>query len=166
MGQYHVTVNLTKREFLYPHTLGCGLKLLEQVDTVAGIPTALMVLLACSNGRGGGDFTEYDECPNIIGRWAGDRIAVVGDYAEDSDLAPEDHAHNIFDLCMNETERDLGVEKENHALYLDITPLVATYLERLLQIKYEGTGWRQVRDHQGKKYIPPMHPDMVITSNL
>ena len=30
MGQYHLTVNLDKHEFIHPHQLGDGLKLGEQ----------------------------------------------------------------------------------------------------------------------------------------
>ena len=118
MGQYHVTVNLTKREFLNPHGLGCGLKLWEQIDTRAGVPTALMVLLACSNGRGGGDLPDGTEgtpeeispefehlARQVIGRWTGDRVAVVGDYAEREDLLPEDDADLVYDLCGSESDR-------------------------------------------------------------
>ena len=34
MGQYHYTVNLDKKEYLVPHKLGDGLKLLEQAKLV------------------------------------------------------------------------------------------------------------------------------------
>ena len=40
----------------------------------------------------------------VHGRWAGDRIAVVGDYAEDSDLLPRDKASTIYGRCRAETE--------------------------------------------------------------
>lgn len=109
MGQYHLTVNLDKREFLDPHKLGDGLKLWEQLNSQGGVMAALHILLACSNGRGGGDLHrtlkrdgvsyEEPEAPEWVGRWAGDRIAVVGDYAEDGDLAPEHNADLVYDLC-------------------------------------------------------------------
>lgn len=129
MGQYHMVVNLDKREFVSPHKLGCGLKLWEQLANgeIGGTSGALLVLLACSNGRGGGDLdtgenwhgpervimadvgpapplgadgrSYADIAASMIGRWAGDRIAVVGDYAEDSDLAPEHYAAMIYGLC-------------------------------------------------------------------
>jgi len=97
MGQYHLTVNLDKKEFLDPHTLGNGLKLIEQASNPnPGIPAALFVLLACANGRGGGDLS-----PNpIVGRWAGDRIAVVGDYSEPSDIDGYD-ASRIYEQCRS-----------------------------------------------------------------
>ena len=79
MGQYHITVNLDKREFINPHLLGDGLKLWEFGSSGdGGVMMALSMLLACSNGRGGGDYPDHNE--DVIGRWAGDRIAIVGDY--------------------------------------------------------------------------------------
>jgi hypothetical protein len=79
MGQYYLTVNLDKKQFIHPHKLGDGLKLLEFGCSSNGTMTALAVLLADGNGRGGGDLHVEDP---IIGSWAGDRIVVAGDYAD------------------------------------------------------------------------------------
>lgn len=88
MGQYHYVFNLDKKEYLHPHKFGNGLKLME-FACAAGTMTGLAVLLATSNGRGGGDLrTSNTEIP---GRWAGDRIAIVGDYAEGDD----EHAYAL-----------------------------------------------------------------------
>jgi hypothetical protein len=81
MGQYHLTLNLDKKEFLNPHHCGDGLKLLE-FGCGGSTMTALAVLLSTSNGLGGGDLRTEDK--TWVGRWAGDRIAVVGDYDEHS----------------------------------------------------------------------------------
>lgn len=93
MGQYHLTCNFTKREFLHPHDLGLGLKQLEQVGFDGSTGDILVMLLSCSNERGGGDFTDVN---GLLGRWAGDQIAVVGDYAEDSDMEPFFHAGQVY----------------------------------------------------------------------
>lgn len=93
MGQYHITCNFTKREFLHPHDLGLGLKQLEQVGFDGSTGDILVMLLSCSNERGGGDFTNVD---GLLGRWAGDQIAVVGDYAEDADMQPFFHAGRTY----------------------------------------------------------------------
>lgn len=78
MGQYHKLVNLDKCEQLQPHRLGTGMKLWEQLANHPGPAAALIVLLAsASNGDGSGDL---ETGPAIIGRWRGDRIAMVGDY--------------------------------------------------------------------------------------
>lgn len=81
MGQYHIIANLDKQEFLHPHDYGDGLKQREFGESRNGTLTALTILLATSNNRGGGDFPVY-ECN---GRWGGDRIVIVGDYSEDID---------------------------------------------------------------------------------
>jgi hypothetical protein len=94
MGQYHVLVNLDKHEAVWPHGVGDGLKLLEWSD--GGMLTVMQLLLSCAikgGARGGGD---YDSANPLIGSWAGDRIAVVGDYAEDGDLPAEFGASSIY----------------------------------------------------------------------
>ena len=75
MGQYFKIVNLDKREYLDPHKLGMGLKLYEIcANRGSGV---LPFLLRKSDETGGGDIhKDY----RYAGRWAGDRIVVIGDY--------------------------------------------------------------------------------------
>lgn len=80
MGQYHKVVNLDKKQVINPHNMGCGIKLLEFSES--RVTTALSVLLACSNNRGGGDL--HSDSP-MCGSWAGDRIAIIGDYWEEDE---------------------------------------------------------------------------------
>lgn len=60
-----------------------------QGDSIA---QALCILLAHSNGRGGGDLgTDGDDAKNpLIGSWAGDQIVVAGDYDDPWLFVPED----------------------------------------------------------------------------
>jgi len=97
MGQYWYPVNLDKREFVHPHKMGCGLKLWEQLVNHPGTGAALIVLTAAMpQARGGGDL----KADPIIGRWAGDRIAIIGDYAEDDDLKDSPiPASKIYESC-------------------------------------------------------------------
>ncbi len=101
MGQYHVIVNLDKRQYLKPTQLGDGLKLLEFGDGGATL-TALAILLAQDNGRGLGDLhVASPDSPlekwekgefglkrvrtphaHLAGSWAGDRIIIAGDYGD------------------------------------------------------------------------------------
>jgi hypothetical protein len=81
MGQYHKVYNLDKKEFIHPHHIDNGLKLMEQIADERCTSTAVWLLLANSNGRGGGDARKHE----LIGHWAGDRILVQGDYAEPTD---------------------------------------------------------------------------------
>ncbi|MGI9255065.1 MAG: hypothetical protein ACR2J8_15080 [Thermomicrobiales bacterium] len=88
MGQYFLIINETKREYLHPHKLGSGLKFYEMLYGPIG--NALLMLTRRSNEGGGGDISDatayYEESRDaIIGRWAGDKISVIGDY-DASDL--------------------------------------------------------------------------------
>jgi len=96
MGQYHLVCNLDKKEFLSPDKLGVGSKAWEQMASYGGTTAALFALLICSRERGGGDLGHDD----AVGRWAGNRVAIVGDYAEDEDLAIEHKASEIYHLCI------------------------------------------------------------------
>lgn len=83
MGQYHTLYNKTKKQYVHGHRIDNGLKLMEQVGFDKSTSTALFLLVANSNGRGGGDAQ-----PNpLIGSWAGDCIVVQGDYAGEGDAA-------------------------------------------------------------------------------
>lgn len=79
MGQYYKIVNLDKMQYLHPHKFNEGLKLMEFSCSTPGTMTALALLLADGNGRGGGDMRS--DSP-LIGSWAGNRIVVAGDYAD------------------------------------------------------------------------------------
>jgi hypothetical protein len=153
VGQYWYCVNLDKKEFIHPHYLGAGLKLWEQVANHPGTGTALIILLAAMpEQRGGGDLDldanwhgpeqkspehnlqpapmpkEYHEVALLtIGRWAGDRVALVGDYADDGDLPAEFEASKIYGKCSD-------------GEYMDITQYVAAVIEHELNGKYEGDG--------------------------
>lgn len=168
MGQYWKVVNLDKREYVLPHKLGTGLKLWEQLANHPGTGAALIVLCAAMpEARGGGDF-DLDEnwhgpertfpahnatpgpmpedyqavAKRTIGRWAGNRIALVGDYAEDTDL-PGEKASLIYGLCSSADDVYLpeGVT-DPAALYTDVSDDVARVIEHELNGHYEGDGWR------------------------
>ena len=128
MGQYWKPVNLTKREFINPHRLASGLKLWEILAN-DHVGKALVVLTAAMpEPRGGGDLQENP----TIGRWAGDQIAIIGDYAEDSDLASSPvPASEIYGLCG---------EPDG---FTDITDQVCAVIEKELEGKFVGEGWRE-----------------------
>lgn len=162
MGQYWIPINLDKKEFVDPHKLGCGLKLWEQLANHPGTGAALVLLCAAQREpRGGGDLA--NDTQNVIGRWAGDRIALVGDYAEDSDLAPEHKASTLYAKCRAETTivyndkpkgaaYQMGHGEHNgkyahykvtkKAEYKDISAQVCKVLEKELGGKFSGDGWR------------------------
>lgn len=153
MGQYWMIVNLNKQEYIHPHKLGAGMKLCEQLAAKPGTGAALIILCAAMpEQRGGGDFDldknwhgpervfpEHNITPGLmpkeyaaiakrtIGRWAGDRIALIGDYAKDSDLPGPPPASQIY---------------ENINEWTDVSADVAAVIEHELNGKFEGDGWR------------------------
>ena len=125
MGQYWLPVNISKREFIHPHKLECGLKLCEQLGTFGGTAQALIVLLAAEpEERGGGDLRIDQLSRDVIGRWAGDRVALIGDYAEDGDLDVE--GARASQIYRQRIEGD----------WTDITDAVKQVLDRELHINY------------------------------
>lgn len=110
MGQYYRIVNLTKKEFLSPHSLGDGAKLMEFGCSGSGMMTALAVLLANSNDRGGGDLHNVPEdFPIQAGHWAGDKIVVAGDYAEEDDPG-ELKGKNLYTKCSDGKLKDISLD--------------------------------------------------------
>lgn len=154
MGQYWKAVNLDKHEYIYPHRLGAGANLGEQLDTHVG--SALVILTAAMRERrGGGDFdldsnyhgpertdahsgsapvnAEYNAIAHrTIGRWAGDRIAIVGDYAMDEDLPAEFKASTIYSSCRPEANNP----------WTDVSDDVCAVIEHECGGKFTGEGWR------------------------
>lgn len=81
MGQYFKAVNMDKKEVVCPWCINGGAKLLEWTANRYGSIFAL--LLRKSDEYGGGDIHEpvYELDSNAIpGRWAGDRVVLIGDY--------------------------------------------------------------------------------------
>lgn len=141
MGQYWIPVNLDKKEYIQPQALGAGLKIEEQIAAHPGTGTAIMILCAAV-GTKSQDLsapsdtnidTESEEYSDIakrtIGRWAGDRIAFIGDYATD-DILPNSP------IPASTIHKDLPNWK-------DITEDVSIVIERILHGKYTGTGIRR-----------------------
>jgi len=178
MGQYRFPVNLDKREFINPHKLGSGLKLWEQLaNRDAGVGAALVVLTAAMpEARGIGDldlqenwhgpertFPKHNTSPGpmpeqypviaarTIGRWAGDRIAIVGDYAEDGDLKNSQvPASAIYGLCHSPEDGEFKSDDPKAKPFADITLDVCAVIEHELNGKYDGDGWRRFKRNEDK----------------
>ena len=104
-------VNLDKKEYLHPHKMGSGLKLWE--ICASNMPRVLPYLLEKStDGSVAGDAGEN------LGRWAGDRIVVIGDY-DDSELYDE----------VNES-------------YIDISLMIRDEIDKFLEISEYKMGER------------------------
>lgn len=153
MGQYHMLVNLDKKQFVDPHGIGNGLKLLEQVGWNYSTSTALVMLLAASNKggcRGGGDFRGAHP---LVGSWAGDRVAFIGDYGTPGDL-PLDDAGVLYRACRA-VQDPKGYEDEEKpegwSAWVDISAPVRQMMSFEFEIKYKGTGgWLKIEQAEGR----------------
>lgn len=175
MGQYHMVVNLDKRQFLYSHAFGDGLKLREFGNSAGGMATGLVYLLAASNGRGGGDISSESE---VIGSWAGDRIAIMGDYAEDTDIPSglDPEPSSIYARCLHRGEEYPEHVTPGLPTYRDISADVRaaiaevgdfTYKVEKVKTRYlDGTVTERdyVTRHEpgSRKRIAALTPDMII----
>lgn len=177
MGQYWLPVNLDKKEFIDPHKLGSGLKLWEQLANPPGVGAALIILIAampCQRGGGDLDMEENWHGPErqfprdntqpgpmpgeypgiarrIIGRWAGDRVVLVGDYAEDGDIFPGDCASWIYDSCREPDDHDMNPDNPL-GRFTDITEEVCDVIEHELHGRFMATDYSSPPEARNKIY--------------
>ena len=171
MGQYWKLVNLTRKEWVNPHTVGAGLKLREQIGTHPGTGAAMLILCAAmgpkgaAEARGGGDLdpgdrdrrqplaveadkarallddapeTYEDIAKRTIGRWAGDRVCLVGDYAEDHDMPDYPSFGSVYKALSEDPS------------WVDVSADVARVIEHECDITFTGEedGWRDWTDNR------------------
>lgn len=108
MGQYHLLVNVDKREYLEPSSIALGSKQWEHQSEArwplyGSLADAMYVLTMTSPARGGGDMPGTE----ISGRWAGDRVMVVGDYTEDEDL-PAEYLGSLVYGTAQDSYKEIG----------------------------------------------------------
>ena len=112
MGQYHKLINITKKEYIVGHDIGINLKHYEQIGFEGSMADVLYCLMIAQGNdyRGGGDVSGH----KAIGRWAGDHVAIVGDYyTEEGDNYKY---KNLYDI----------VESDRH--YKNISPSIRSML--------------------------------------
>lgn len=164
MGQYHYLINLDKKQFVHPHQIGNGLKLKEQAGWSYSTATALVMLLAASSrdgGRGGGDFCATHP---LVGSWAGDRVAFIGDYAEPEDI-PGCDAPGIFEECTAiAAGKPDASSKGRKQGWVNISPQVREMMSAEFGIRYAGKGWLEIVEEGDGNAASPLTPDLVITS--
>lgn len=135
MGQYHILANLDKDEIVHPHGLGLGLKQYEHTGCEGSLADAMYLLVMTSPARGGGDWRETD----LAGAWVGDRVVILGDYTEDSDLPPELNGGTLYEYLSHNGK--------------DITADVATALGKVWGFTLEGEGWATRRVDTADKIL-------------
>lgn len=113
MGQYHILANLDTKEFV---RLG-GAKQYEHTFYNGDLAHAMYLLTMTSPGRGGGDWVVTP----MSGRWAGDRVVILGDYTEDSDLPKYPHASQAYsDFLKNGEEISMQVYEALELVKLEV----------------------------------------------
>lgn len=120
MGQYYRLVNFDKKEFVESWGLDNGAKLTEWAYCRAEMSCALMNLVA--------------------GRWKGDRVYVVGDYADLSDSST--NWYEVYKEITDEigTEKACGYATEN---FKDITS----------EVDADFHDWNRIYNHFTKQFI-------------
>lgn len=111
MGQYYKIVNIDKKQYINPHDFDDGAKLLEFGISSFGTMSALALLLADGNNRGGGDLRSDNP---IIGSWAGNRVVVAGDYADPKKHLDDKETEKLFNVVVQDNP---AYAEENCNLY-------------------------------------------------
>ena len=131
MGQYHKLINVTKKEYVSGFDIGMMAKHYEQMGFQGSMADVLYCLMIAQGNekRGGGDTDGHD----FIGRWAGDDVAVVGDYyIESSDYYKYRDLYRI-------------VEDDKH--YKNISSSIRSMLEAVYpELKFKKEWYVTVND--------------------
>ena len=87
MGQYNKLINITKKEYVVGYDIGILAKHYEQIGFEGSMADVLYCLMIAQGDdrRGGGDVSGH----RLIGHWAGDQVAIVGDYYDQDTDKPE-----------------------------------------------------------------------------
>ena len=138
MGQYHKLINLTKKEYVNPYEIGLGAKHLEGIG-FEGSMGDVMYLLSIAQGnerRGGGDAEGH----RYIGRWAGDKVVVVGDYYDQDNDNPK--FKGLYDI-------NDGVHENVH--WHDISHGVRELLSKVMGVKFKENTYT-TKELNGNEY--------------
>lgn len=176
MGQYYVICNIDKQEYISPSSFGDGVKLMEfaSCNYPGKSLSALAILLADGNNRGGGDLRSENP---IVGSWKFDRIVVTGDYA-DSGIYDEVYSRNgewkDISLDVWSAMLDDGYFAKSYATYLrnnykSIVPSIFIKLAHAHKDKqYKNNQWANVAlvaEKLFEKMFPEKDKDYYVTIN-
>jgi len=134
MGQYHHPVCIEAEEGLDPAGMDSGLKEGEQGFSRPSTPNAI-IALACARG---GNMPADCSQSRLIGRWAGKRILIQGDYAADNDI-PGWKGPRLSKLYRAMTPVEQRKPKKNWRttpVFADITRDACAFLEAACNVRY------------------------------
>jgi hypothetical protein len=119
MGQYHILVNIDKKEVVLPHDIGLGSKQYEQSGFEGSLADAMYLLSMSSPADGGGDFPMVE---GVNGRWCGDRIVIVGDYTKEGAIPGVLDSETLYSIAISN--------------YTNISDKVRLAFEKIYDIRY------------------------------
>jgi hypothetical protein len=134
MGQYHHPVCIEAEEGLSPHSMDSGLKEGEQGFSRASTPNAIVALICA---RGGNMPADCSQSP-LVGRWAGKRVLIQGDYADDDDIPgwKGPRLSKLYQAMMPVEERKPKKDWRNIPAFADITREACAFLEAASNVRY------------------------------
>ena len=134
MGQYHHPVCIEAEERLSPAGMDSGLKEGEQGFSRPCTPNAI-VALVCA--RGGNMPADCSQSP-LIGRWAGKRVLIQGDYAEDKDISgwKGPRLSTLYRAMTPVDERKPKEDWRSVPVFVDITREACAFLEAACNVRY------------------------------
>ena len=119
MGQYHILVNIDKKEVVLPYDIGLGSKQYEQAGCEGSLADAMYLLSMSSPADGYGDFPMVE---GVNGRWCGDRIVIVGDYTKKGAIPMFLDSESLYSIAISN--------------YTNISDQVRLAFERIYDIRY------------------------------
>ena len=138
MGQYYVIANVDKKEFLHPHRYDNGMKLMEWSYENNYLVNTMLNLMK--------------------NKWKGDRVYVVGDYA-DMDVYSDIDEHWHDTLEKLETEFDVhDGDYENYPDSCTLHGIICNTFKHIGKVKArcEKTNVRYLYNHAKKQVVDLM----------
>jgi hypothetical protein len=134
MGQYHHPVCIEAEEGLNPTGMDSGLKEGEQGFNRPSTPAAIIALVCA---RGGNMPSDCSQSP-LIGRWAGKRVLIQGDYAEDDDIPgwKGPRLSKLYRAIRPVEERKPKKNWRSTPVFTDITREACAFLEAACNVRY------------------------------
>lgn len=151
MGQYYSIANMDKKEYLYTHDYDCGLKLMEFSYKENKVIEQMLKLMNTD--------------------WKGDKVFIVGDYADQSDLnecwiKPYQEACKAFDILdktkvVYENEYEYNLDDYINDNFTRIKPHIKgrtpryvynTNKQNYLDLNHANIAWAYKEEKNGKEY--------------
>jgi hypothetical protein len=134
MGQYHHPVCIEAEEELDPAGMDSGLKEGEQGFSRPSTPNAIVAFVCARGGNMPADCSQS----LLIGRWAGKRVLIQGDYAEDGDIPgwKGPRLSKLYRAMRPVEERKPKKDWRTTPVFTDITREACAFLEAACNVRY------------------------------